>query len=264
MSILDDIVAAKQEEISARKRSRPVSDLTDAPLFSRTPLSLVSALSAAGRFHIIAEVKRGSPSAGEIAREFDPPAIAFSYEAAQASAISVLTDGRFFGGSLDDLASVRARVSLPLLRKDFILDPYQLFEAKGSGADAVLLIAGILERPRLLDLFMAARELALDALVEVHHESELDRVDPDIMPLFGVNNRDLADFTVDLSRSLALVRRFPASSILVSESGIRTAADCRRLRDGGFRAALVGETLMRSADPGRALRDLLEGMGDAA
>jgi indole-3-glycerol phosphate synthase len=239
MSILQEIIVAKREEVRSRRSRMPVSSLAESPLASRLTVSLASAIAQKDRFHIIAEVKKGSPSAGLIASHFDAVATARSYEQANASAISVLTDEHFFGGSLDDLRRVRESVALPLLRKDFILDVYQLHEAKAAGADAILLIAAILERQELAELFVAARELGLESLVELHHERELDHLDPTEMRLIGINNRNLADFTVDLSRSLALARLLPAGTIIVSESGIRTAADCRRLSEAGIHAALI-------------------------
>lgn len=210
-----------------------------------------------GGLGLIAEVKRASPSAGVIAPSFAPVATATAYAAAGAHAVSVLTDGRFFGGSLRHLADIRAAVELPLLRKDFILDEVQIYEAVCAGADAILLIAAALSPERLAALHREAVDFQLDVLVEVHTLEELDRalaVDP---ALVGINNRDLNDFSVDLATTERLAEEVPDEVVLVSESGIKTAADSRRLLACGVDALLVGETLMRSGDIPAKIAELL-------
>ncbi len=197
---------------------------------------------------LIAEVKRASPSAGVIAETFDPVEIARRYEAAGANAVSVLTDERFFGGSLDDLVAVRAEVSLPVLRKDFVLEDVQIYEAAAVGADAVLLIVAALEQEELERLLAVAEACQLDALVEVHTLEEMDRALATDATIIGINNRDLTTFSVDLATTETLSEQVPPGILVVSESGIRTADDSRRVRACGVDAILVGEALMRSAD----------------
>jgi indole-3-glycerol phosphate synthase len=206
---------------------------------------------------VIAEVKRASPSAGIIAERFDPVATAIRYEAAGASALSVLTDERFFLGRLEDLTACRKAVSLPVLRKDFLIDRYQVAEARAAGADCVLLIAECLDNCTLRDLYYHAHELGLQVLIEIHDPANLDRVlelDPDLL---GINNRNLATFETDPGHSIALAARVPAGCTIISESGIKSRADVVRLEQAGIRAILVGESLMRAPDPGKALGELL-------
>ena len=255
-SILDRIVETKHREIAAAKRvvsevelERRVGGLPPARDFT-------AAVGKPGAIRIIAEVKKASPSAGVIRADFDPVAIAKSYEDNGAACLSVLTDESYFQGSLDDLRAVRAAVRCPILRKDFVLDRYQLLEARAAGADAVLLIAEILPGDRLRVLFDQAVELGLDVLVELHDAEELPRVLDSGATLVGVNNRDLRTFQTRLEHTLDLMPRFPAGVTVVSESGIRTHADIRRLQAAGVGAVLVGESLMRQADVGAALRAL--------
>lgn len=205
---------------------------------------------------VIAECKRASPSRGEIARDYDPARLATAYRDAGAAAISVLTEPSRFGGSLAHLAAARAAVSVPLLRKDFIIDEYQLYEARAAGADAVLLIVAALGQAELSALHRGAGELGLAALVEVHDERELERALAAEARLVGVNNRDLRTLRVNLAVSYRLAPCLPADVTAVSESGIRTRADLARLRAVGYRAVLVGERLMRADDPGAALAEL--------
>jgi indole-3-glycerol phosphate synthase len=210
-----------------------------------------------GALGLIAEVKRASPSAGIIAADFDPVQTALAYERGGAHAVSVLTDARFFGGSLDDLRAVRAAVSLPVLRKDFIVHEVQIHEAVCAGADAVLLIVAALAQPELEHLLDVAQACQVDALVEVHTLEELDRALDAGARILGVNNRNLATFTVDLATTEHLAEEVPEDVLLVSESGIREPADARRVYDAGANALLVGEALMRSGDPVAAIRGLL-------
>ncbi len=206
---------------------------------------------------IIAEVKRASPSAGRIREDFDPVRIAREYQISGAAAISVITEARHFGGSLEILARLRWNTATPLLRKDFIIDPYQILEARHAGADAVLLIAALLDASALKSLRAEAERYGMEALIEVHNEAELRNSLDAGATLIGVNNRDLRTFEVSLNVSLNLARLMPKNVLAISESGIRTAEDIRRLGDAGYRGFLVGERLMRAPSPGAALADLL-------
>jgi len=205
---------------------------------------------------IIAEIKRASPSRGVIANDFDPAVIARAYEDGGASALSVLTDEKFFHGSLDDLCLARGAVTLPVLRKDFTIDEYHIAEAAAHSADAVLLLAAILSEKRLRQLRQYAWRFRMAALVEVHDENELEAALASGAELIGVNNRNLRTFKDDLTTSLRLAERIPAGIIRVSESGIKSAQDVQKLRQAGYDAFLVGEHLMRSRDPAHALREL--------
>ncbi len=258
--ILDRIVEAKAVRLEAAKRRKPLDDLVEhaaARPSTRVPHSLADALGRADRVNIIAEIKQRSPSKGIICEDFNPVPIAESYAGAGAAALSVLAEEDFFGGSLDHLEAIRKRVALPLLRKDFIFDEYQLYESVLAGADAVLLIVAILEDELLGKLIEVAATLELDALVEVHSADEMKRATQASASIIGVNNRDLTTFAVDLETSTNLAQIAPKSSVLVSESGIHTGSDIRRLKAAGFNAFLVGEHLMRAADPGAALGQLI-------
>jgi indole-3-glycerol phosphate synthase len=224
---------------------------------SARPQALQAALEDDARLNIIAEVKRASPSKGMINAGINPAEVALAYEAGGACAVSVLTEEDRFLGSLEDLRAVRAAVKLPLLRKDFIFDEYQLYEAACAGADALLLIVAALEDARLARLRrMTEDELGMDALVEVHSEEELRRAAACGAKLIGVNNRNLHTFEVSTETSARLARLAPAGSIMISESGLRTKDDLKRLRSLGYRGSLIGETLMRTPDPESALREL--------
>jgi indole-3-glycerol phosphate synthase len=212
---------------------------------------------AAGPPAIIAEIKKASPSKGVFSHDFAPARIARAYQSGGAAALSVLTDGPFFQGSLADLEAARAAVSLPVLRKDFTIDPAQIFEAAAHGADAILLIAAILSVRQIRDFRETAARHRLSALVEVHNRSELDAAIESGADLIGVNNRNLSTFEVTLETSLALAEHMPAGALAVSESGIHDAADIVRLRAAGYHAFLVGEHLMKSGDPAEALRKLV-------
>lgn len=218
--------------------------------------SLEAALRAPG-LRIIAEIKRRSPSAGILREDLDPAAIAAIYEHSGAAALSVLTEPDFFGGSDDDLIAARAAVSLPVLRKDFVLDAEQLSESRAIGADAVLLLASVHSAQALAGLVAAARREEIETLVEVHDERELDAALAAGARIVGVNSRDLRDFSVDLGRAEQLARWIPDAIVRVAESGLRTRDDLRRLEQAGYSAFLVGESLLRSPDPGKALRELL-------
>ena len=252
--ILVEIIANKCQELVAAKAAVTAAALERRAAQAAPARDMCAALrrAAGGPVRIIAEVMRRSPSAGEIAAEATASDVAREYEASGADAISVLTDQKYFGGSLDDLAAVRAAVSVPVLRKDFIVDPYQVWEARAGGADAFLLIAEALEVALLEELVALGRRLGMEALVEAHGAEALDRAVASGARLLGVNNRDLRTFQVDLATTERLARRVPADRVLVAESGIAGAAEVRRVLAAGAQAVLVGETLMRAADrPGK-------------
>ncbi len=252
MSILETILQSTRAEVEQRKLTAPPAlDTTSARPAGR----LRNALSQPG-IGVIAEIKRRSPSAGELRAEVEVAAIAAAYEQGGASALSVLTEGPHFGGSLEDLRAARAACSLPILRKDFILDEFQLQEALAAGADAVLLIAAALSPQQLASLHAQAGAIGLDALVEVHDERELETALAAGAQIVGVNNRDLRDFTVDVERTFALLRHMPPETIVVSESGIGSPEQLHRLQAAGVSAVLVGESLMRAHDPAAALAAL--------
>jgi indole-3-glycerol phosphate synthase len=248
-TILDKIIAHTREVVRAAEAARPQNSLEAA----HTPRDFVAALK---REHValIAEVKHASPSRGILIDPFDPVAIARMYAENGAAAISVLTDEEFFKGHLDYLSQIRAAVDVPLLRKDFTISPYQIYEARAAGADAILLIVAALDDSLLADLHALALELGLAALVEVHDESELERALKINPPLIGINNRDLRDFSVDLGLCARLSERVPAGAVLVGESGIKTADDVKTL--GRVHASLVGETVVTAADRTAKLREL--------
>jgi indole-3-glycerol phosphate synthase len=257
-SILDRIVAYKHQEIAAARAQIPDRQLEEAILSGMAPPSrdFRSALEHADGTAIIAEVKKASPSAGLLRADFDPISVARTYEQNGAECISVLTDEPSFQGHLHYLEVIRKAVSPPLLRKDFILDRYQLLEARLAGADAVLLIAEILDEDALRRLLREANQLGLQALVELYDRANLRRVLDSGARLIGVNNRDLHTFQTRLEHTLDLIAELPADVCLVSESGIRTRGDIERLQTAGVRAVLIGETLMRAPDIGAKLREL--------
>lgn len=265
--ILDRIVDAKRERLLRSKAARPLDEMisraADSP-HQRSRAAFSEALLATGRTNVIAEIKHRSPSKGVIREDFDPVELAKDYVRGNAAALSVLCEEDFFGGSLSHLEAVRGWVSIPLLRKDFIFDSYQLQEALAAGADAILLIVALLEDGLLSDLISLAGELKLDALVEVHTSAEMERAAFAGASIIGVNNRDLRTFETDLATSLRLRPLAPEGAILVSESGINIAADIRNLKAAGFNAFLIGEHLMRSQSPGDALKRLLDQVVDDA
>lgn len=244
--ILARIVASKRDEVAALRPREP--ELRDRALDQPPTRGFRRALAAGDSVSLLAEVKRQSPSAGPIRPDADSASIAADYRDGGAAALSVLTDLPFFGGTLDTLREVRRAVELPLLRKDFILDPVQVWEARAAGADAILLIVRILEDARMEALLGLARETGMDVLIEVHDAAELSRALAVGGDLIGVNNRDLASFHTDLGVSLALAPDVPQEATLVAESGIRTAEDVARLGAAGVDAVLVGESLMRQPD----------------
>jgi len=259
MNILDKIVEYKRAEVLGAKQKRPLSSLNSSPLYRRKGNEILLS-SEAMRPAIIAEFKRRSPSRGAINLEADPVLVAEAYETAGVAAMSILTDRQSFGGSLSDLQRVReSRPDLVLLRKDFIIDPYQIHEASAYGADMVLLIAAILEAREIEDLALEATSLGLKVLFEVHDAYELEKHHPAIQYV-GVNNRDLKTFQVDTRRSLELIREMPAGVVPVSESGLSNPAEIGKLSDIGYRLFLMGETFMKEKDPGRACKIFLENL----
>jgi indole-3-glycerol phosphate synthase len=257
MTILDQIVAAKRDQIARAKQMRPLAEL-QAQLEDAPPVrDFFAPLASGGPIKLIAEVKKASPSKGIIRADFDPVTIARTYEAHGASCLSVLTDEPFFQGSLDDLRKVRQAVAIPILRKDFILDTYQLVEARVAGADAVLLIAECLDDCHLRKLHNEAIELGMTPLVEFYEPENLDRVVAAGSQLIGVNNRDLRSFEVDLGHTIRMRERVPLDCVLIGESGIHSRADVLRLQEAGVDAMLVGESLMRECDVGSAVDRLL-------
>lgn len=255
-TILERITTRTREDLALRQRVTPMRDLRRAASDAPPCRDFTGALRAPG-LSLIAEVKRASPSQGTIRNDLDPGALARTYAAHGAAALSVLTDGPFFHGSLDDLRAARAAVSLPVLRKDFILDPYQIYEARAAGADAVLLITAVLDGLTLTDLHTLAGMLGMAALVEVHNAEELERalaVEPAVV---GINNRDLHTFEVRLETTERLRPHLPENVVVVAESGVQRAADAQRLERAGVDAVLVGTALVSAPDPGRKVEALL-------
>lgn len=255
MSILDDILLKTRETVARRRRDEPVSRLLAAPAFSRPTRSLADALRGP-ELAFIAESKRRSPSKGLLRDPYDAAANAQSYTAGGAAALSILTEPDFFGGAPEHLTAARAVTDLPILRKDFVVDEYQLAEARAWGADAVLLIAAALDPSLLRHLQQAAQDLGLDVLLEVHEAAELDGIDWTLARVVGVNNRDLTTFEVDVARAPRVFAHLPGEVVRVAESGLRAATTLATLRRQGTDAVLIGETFMRAPDPGAALSTL--------
>ncbi len=251
---LDRILAAHRR--AATVDHRPVDELVSAARAAGPARGFRAALASAEDMAVIAEVKRRSPSKGPLVADLDPAALAAAYDAGGATALSVLTDGEFFGGSAADLAAARAACSLPALRKDFTVVPADVADARIMGADAVLLIAVALDDAELADLHVLAADVGLDALVEVHDEHELDRALEVGATLIGVNQRDLVTFAVDTERAVRLASRIPAGVVAVAESGVTRGEDVRRLADAGYHAVLVGEALVTALDPAAAVTAL--------
>ncbi len=259
-TILDKIVEQTREDLEARKKKVAARDFRDFRFYDDERRSLSAALREKDRIRIIAEVKKASPSKGIIRKDFKPVETAVQYAEAGAAAISVLTEPRFFQGALDYLGDIRPEVELPLLRKDFIIDFYQIEEARAYGADAVLLIAGITTGNQLQELHHAAEEAGLQCLVECYSEAEFNSLDFGQVGIAGVNNRDLRTFEVHLHRGLELLARAPEHVIKVSESGLNSSADLETVREYGCDAALIGEYFMRQPHPGKALKQMLDDM----
>lgn len=259
--ILERIVAVKHEEIAAARQRRSEASLREEADARRDVRGFASSLRRkidAGQAAVIAEVKKASPSKGVLREHFVPAEIAASYERGGAACLSVLTDERFFQGSAASLQQARAACALPVLRKDFMVDAYQVFEARAMGADCILLIAACLEDAHMADLEAQASALGMDVLVEVHDGAELDRALCLKTPLVGINNRNLRSFEVSLETTLRLLPRVPSNRLLVTESGILARDDVRRMREANVNAFLVGEAFMRADEPGQALAELFE------
>ncbi|MBS1495589.1 MAG: indole-3-glycerol phosphate synthase TrpC [Bacteroidetes bacterium] len=256
MNVLNKIVAYKKEEVAVRKSLTTIDELKDSEYFSRKPLSLSKSLQLQDASGIISEFKRKSPSKGFIHAEANALEITKAYTANGASALSVLTDHYFFGGSTEDL--LQARVNhLPILRKDFIIDPYQIYESKAMGADVILLIAACLTVHEVQELAALGNELKLEVLLELHGENELNHLCHGI-DLIGINNRNLKTFSVDINRSIALSKMLPAGKIKIAESGIDAAATVLELKKAGYSGFLMGEAFMKHQDPGQALKNFVK------
>lgn len=256
--ILDKIVAQKWQEVETARNRRPQSALHDdgMRIADRRPFLLKLSKPGPGGVNIIAEIKRASPSKGPIRPDLDPAAYAVKYETGGAAALSVLTDKPFFQGSIEDLQRARSASKLPVLRKDFIISSYQIYESAAIGADAVLLIASILSHQQLQDYLSLCRELRLDALVEVHTEAEFSKASQSGAGLIGVNNRNLSTFQTDINTSIELASRLIENQVGVSESAIRSPEDIRAIRKAGIFNFLIGESLVRAADPIKLLHVL--------
>jgi len=271
-NILHTILETKRKEVETLRRRRSQAELEAAAAAAPAVRNFFAAMTRPSRrrINLIAEVKRASPSAGVIRRDADPAAIARQYEAGGADAVSVLTDQQYFQGSLDDLVAVREAVALPVLRKDFLIDPLQVYEARAAGADAILLIAAALPAGKLLDLMILAAELRMTALIEVHDAEEIMQVRSMVgfphraYSLLGINNRDLTTFEVDIATTLRLGSMVSEGVGIISESGIRTRQDVERLRAGGVCGILVGEVLMRCQDIPAGIEALIGPPGEPA
>lgn len=255
--ILDEIIANKKEELAETKRGISLADIKTKAVDAGPVRGFGKALASGRGMRLIAEVKKASPSKGVLREDFDPVVIAGTYEKSGASCISVLTERKFFQGKLEYLGAIRKAVGLPLLRKDFIIDEYQLFEARAAGADAVLLIAACLGKDQIADYLGIAGSLGLDVLVESHTYKELDKALLAGASLVGINNRDLSTFSVSLQTTLALLKDIPEDRVVVSESGIKTRDDVALLEKAGVDAILVGESLMREKNIGEKMKELL-------
>jgi indole-3-glycerol phosphate synthase len=255
--VLAKICATTRETVAAAKSRTPISELESQAADAPAVRDFVSALKNAPDIGLIAEVKKASPSAGIIRADFDPVTIAQTYANAGASCISCLTDEPYFQGKLEYLAAIRQVVDIPIMRKDFILDRYQVVEARAAGADCILLIAECLNDCEMRDLYFYASELGMECLIELYDPDNLDRVLKLDAPLVGINNRNLKTFETDLNHTIELGKQVPSSTVLVAESGIRTRADVEYLKAGGARAILVGETLMRQNDISAKVREMI-------
>ncbi|MCX8012485.1 MAG: indole-3-glycerol phosphate synthase TrpC [Desulfobacterota bacterium] len=261
---LEPIVTHKKEEIQRRKKILPFSQLKEEVKFRPPSRDFFSALQR-GKFSstkIIAEIKKASPSQGIIRTDFDPARIGKIYQKEGAAAISILTEKKFFQGDISYLSLVRENTGIPLLCKDFIIDPYQLYEAAFAGADSFLLIAAILSLEAMKDFLSLGRELGMEALIEVHQEEELEKVLLTPARIIGINNRDLTTFKTDITSTLRLIKLVPPGKLVVSESGISTRSQIEMMEEAGVQAFLVGEALMREKDPGKKLRELCGAVDD--
>jgi len=252
--ILEQILEIKRAEVAVLKKNRRIEDSSVAGL---RPARNFGAALAGGTCPIIAEVKRKSPSRGVLREDLDPVALAAEYEQSGAAAISVLTDRQFFGGSTEDLRKIKDAAGIPVLRKDFIIDPCQIYESRAIGADAVLLIARILDQAQLKEYIELAGSLGMAALVEIHDQPDAEKALASGAGIIGINNRDLSTFATDVRKTIELLRFIPKGKAIVSESGIRTRMDILMLQYMGVHAFLVGEELVKAEDPGLRLRDLM-------
>ena len=255
MTILERILEVKRGEIAAAQERSPLAAVEIIARKASAPRDFVGALRAK-KPAVIAEIKKASPSRGVLREDFDPAAIAASYERAGAACLSVLTDEQFFQGSAGHLAAARNACGLPVLRKDFVIEPYQVFESRGFGADCILLIVACLKKDEMLELERVAKRLGMAVLVEVHDATELETALALETPLIGVNNRDLKTFETRLETTLGLLSQIPSGRVAITESGILSPADVSRMRKAGVEAFLVGEAFMRSPQPGDALKRL--------
>ena len=257
MTILDRIIEHKKSEIDSAKQQLSLVNLEKSIGENDFKhYSLYKKLEKDQGFHFICEIKKASPSKGIIQADFDPLRQARAYTEGGASAISVLTDQRFFQGKLDDLLKVKTNIALPVLRKDFIIDEYQIYQAKAYGADLILIIARILNQSDVQHFSQLARQLEMEILLEISDKSEINKIPKDYPITIGINNRDLSDFSVNIQKSLGMKKYIPPYLPVISESGIKSAADCRILKDHGFQGALIGEFLMRSDNPVEMLKEL--------
>lgn len=260
MNILDKIIVDKKQEVASKKKLIPLSYLVKSPLFERDGFSMSqSILEGSG---VITEFKRRSPSKQVINHRDSVIEVVSGYENAGASGISVLTDTKYFGGSLDDLIQARDHLNIPLLRKEFIIDPYQIYEAKAFGADTILLIAAVLRPEEVILFSQLAHQLDLEVLLEVHNEDELKNSDLDHVDLVGVNNRNLKTFEVSLETSKKLSEMIPDDKVKISESGISSPASILSLKQFGYKGFLIGENFMKSENPGRAAKEFIEALSD--
>ena len=261
-TVLTNIIERKRQEVASARQACPLSAMrrqAEEMSACRPFAAALKKRTEGGDVAVIAEIKRASPSQGIIRPSYDPKAIAKSYEQAGAACLSVLTDTDFFAGKAQDLIDARAACQLPVLRKDFMVDPFQLYQARAMGADCILLIVACLDRHELHDMAVLARELGMDVLIEVHSEAELERALAVDSPLVGINNRNLHTFEVSLQTTLSLCHRVPNDRLVIAESGIHHSADITRLVDHDVRAFLIGESCMRAEDPGQQLRQLCAG-----
>lgn len=258
MTILDKIIERKRIEVAKAKALVPFEELLSYPYFNAACLSLRESILDPQKTGIIAEYKRASPSKGDINSTAKVEDVVKAYEEAGASAVSVLTDGEFFKGNLEDLSKAREAINIPILRKEFIVDKYQITEAKAYGADVILLIAACLKKEEVQEFAAYAHQIGLNVLLEVHNEQELlDNLFDDIDAI-GVNNRNLKDFSVDLNHSYELLDKIPSEYIKVSESGISDPTTIKALKKAGFQSFLIGENFMKTADPGKAIKDFVK------
>ena len=255
--MLSRIIEEKRREVDIMQKKIPLNDLKEEAGALYIKSAFKKNISRKGHINLIAEIKKSSPSQGIIRANFDPLKIAFAYQAAGASAISVLTDERFFEGKLEYLRAIKERVSVPIFRKDFIIDEYQVYESAVAGADAILLIAHILTQEELKRYCGIARELGMDVLVEVHNEEEVEKALKSHAAIIGINNRDLKDFNVDISVTQRLIRLIPETKVIVAESGITSYEQVMFLKSLGVNAVLIGEVFMRSENIGEKVRELM-------